>query len=376
MNYVKPLLITLSSIALAACSGSKNANPKLDYQSENNKIVSLEVPPDLNDPRGGNLYTLPDGTIARPDALKQDTAQQSRVLVKVDNMHIERQGNQRWLTIDKYSAAEVWPLLRAFWQEVGFTISSEEPAAGLMETGWAENRAKLPSQGLRRLFDTVGLGGLYSTSERDKFLIRVERNRNSGIDVFFTHKGLEEIHTGKNKDNTAWQARANDPNLEAAFLARFMQYLGADEAVAAQQAAAALKQEKGTKFAKLEENALLVYGSPERNVNRIGQALNRVGLTVQQYVDERGMFVVRPAPTESEALIEAAKEAEKSGFFGRLFGGKKKPAGNASEPKQQMFVFLEDAGNAQRVHLLNQLGQPYTGADAQKWLNLLYRELH
>ena len=142
MKHVKPLVLAIAAISLSACSGSKKAVQKLDYQSENNKIISLEVPPDLNDPRNGDLYSLPKGTTASPNALKQPAVSGGRkVLAQVKDAHIERRGNQRWLVIKNKSAAEMWPLLRAFWQEAGFTIYSEEPQAGLMETEWAENRA-------------------------------------------------------------------------------------------------------------------------------------------------------------------------------------------------------------------------------------------
>ena len=96
-----------------------------------------------------------------------------------------------------------------------------------METEWAENRAKIPQDSLRRLLDKVGLGGIYSTSERDKFIIRIEQGKNGSTDIFFAHKGMKRsfMPTVK-KDTTMWQPGENDPNLEAAFLARFMQYLG------------------------------------------------------------------------------------------------------------------------------------------------------
>ena len=56
MNHIKSLVLALTAVSLAACSGSKKENPKLDYQSANNKIVSLEVPPDLN-ARATAIYT-------------------------------------------------------------------------------------------------------------------------------------------------------------------------------------------------------------------------------------------------------------------------------------------------------------------------------
>ena len=378
MNHIKPLVLALTAISLAACSGGKKENPKLDYQSANNKIVSLEVPPDLNDPRNGDLYSSPRGTTASPDAMKETKSQgRKKVLNQVKDAYIERQGNQRWLVVKKKSAAEMWPLLRAFWQEAGFTIYSEEPQAGLMETEWAENRAKLPNQGLRKLFDKVGMGGVYTTSERDKFLIRMERNSHTGdLDIFFTHKGLEEVFDSKKEESTIWQPRANDPNLEAAFLSRFMQYLGVDEAVATQQTAVRADQAQGTEFAKLEQDSVIVYGAAERNVNRIAAALDRVGLTVQQFVSERGMFIVRPAPTQSEELAQAAADNRKAGLLSRWFKGKKdkQPVAASNQPAQ-LLVGLVQEPNGQRVVLLDQTGKPLNDARANKWIRDLYNEL-
>lgn len=373
---MKPMIVLLlASLALTACSGSKKNLPQLDYQSENKKIVSLEVPPDLNDPRNGDLYALPAGVSASPDALKQNTQSQNRVLTQVKNAHIERRGTQRWLVIGDKRAAEVWPVLRSFWLESGFTIYSEEPAAGLMETDWAENRAKLPSQGLRQLFDKIGMGSIYTTSERDKFLIRMERNQQGGVDVFFTHKGLEEVYDGKNKDTTVWQPRANDPNLEAAFLARFMQYVGIDEASITRQIQAKADENQGTSFAKREDNHVVVFGEADRNVNRIGAALDRSGLTVQQFIGERAIFVVRPAASHSDAVRQAKEQEARKGWFGRVFsfGSKKETQSVAQEPN--LLVALEQVSNGQRIHLLDEAGKPYTGSQAKKWLDSLYREL-
>ena len=188
-------------------------------------------------------------------------------------MRLERDGSVRWLNIAHKQPAEVWPLLRNFWQEQGFVISREEPAIGLMETDWAENRAKLPQDGLRSLFEKVGLGGVYSTGERDKFTVRLERNSQGGTDVFIVHRGMIEVYTNKQEDTTMWQPRANDPNLEAAFLARFMQYLGADE----QQIARELTRQKaaGNDLAKREGDTVVVSGAQERNWRRIAAIQKR-----------------------------------------------------------------------------------------------------
>nr|WP_258551715.1 outer membrane protein assembly factor BamC [Neisseria gonorrhoeae] len=166
MTHIKPVIAALALIGLAACSGSKTEQPKLDYQSRSHRLIKLEVPPDLNNPDQGNplppacrFGSRPRQRFGKNAAHPPSNSQpMPEVLKSVKGVRLERDGSQRWLVVDGKSPAEIWPLLKAFWQENGFDIESEEPAIGQMETEWAENRAKIPQDSLRRLFDTVGLG--------------------------------------------------------------------------------------------------------------------------------------------------------------------------------------------------------------------------
>ncbi|MGN5479577.1 outer membrane protein assembly factor BamC [Cupriavidus basilensis] len=90
---------------------------------------------------------------------------------------MERDGNQRWLVISNgMRADQLWQSLRRFWQESGFLLVQDSPETGIMETDWAENRAKIPQDIIRNTIGKV-FDGLYSTSERDKFRTRVERSQ-------------------------------------------------------------------------------------------------------------------------------------------------------------------------------------------------------
>ncbi|WP_165009394.1 outer membrane protein assembly factor BamC [Neisseria yangbaofengii] len=379
MTYLKPIAVAIALISLTACSSGKKEQPKLDYQSQTRKIVNLEVPPDLTNPDQGNLYHLPAGNGAvrateldnrrnRTQATQQPANQ--AVLQSVKGVSLERDGSQRWVVVDGKQPAELWPLLKAFWQENGFDIKSEEPAIGQMETEWAENRAKIPQDTLRRLFDKVGLGGIYSTSERDKFIIRVEKGKNGTTDVFFAHKGMEEVYGDKNKDTTMWQPRPNDPNLEAAFLARFMQYLGMDE----KQAENALGQSVAPRanagdLAKVEGQTLLLNGDYGRNWRRTALALDRIGLTVLGQNAERHAFLVQQAPIESEAV-----KSQKPGMFSRWFGkGKKAETRQVQHP--ELIVYVEPVNNGARISLLNKDGSSYKGSDAPTLIGRLHSEL-
>ncbi len=374
MAYIKPVVVAIALISMTACSGNKKDLPKLDYQTQTRKIVKLEVPPDLTNPDQGNLYQVPagSGAVRASDLSRRTSATQqaanSEVLKSVKGVRLERDGNQRWVEVQGKSPAEIWPLLKAFWQENGFDIKSEEPGIGQMETEWAENRAKIPQDGLRRLLDKVGLGGIYSTSERDKFIIRIEQGKNGSTDVFFAHKGMKEVYADKNKDTTTWQPAANDPNLEAAFLARFMQYLGVDQQQAENALTQSVAKRSGNELARIDGNTLLVSGDYGRNWRRTALALDRIGLNVLGQNIERHAFLVQQAPNESDAV-----STKKPGFFGRMFGKGKKVEKSAAYP--EIIVFVEPVNGGSRIRLLNKDGSAYNGSDASTLLSRLHTEL-
>ena len=374
MTYMKPVVVAIALISMTACSGNKKDLPKLDYQTQTRKIVKLEVPPDLNNPDQGNLYQVPagSGAVRASDLSRRTSATQqaanSEVLKSVKGVRLERDGNQRWVEVQGKSPAEIWPLLKAFWQENGFDIKSEEPGIGQMETEWAENRAKIPQDGLRRLLDKVGMGGVYSTSERDKFIIRIEQGRNGTTDIFFAHKGMKEVYADKKKDTTMWQPAANDPNLEAAFLARFMQYLGVDQQQAENALTQSVAKRSGNDLARIDGNTLLVSGDYGRNWRRTALALDRIGLNVLGQNIERHAFLVQQAPNESDAV-----STKKPGFFGRMFGKGKKVEKSAAYP--EIIVFVEPVNGGSRIRLLNKDGSAYNGSDASTLLSRLHTEL-
>lgn len=374
MTYMKPVVVAIALISMTACSGNKKDLPKLDYQTQTRKIVKLEVPPDLNNPDQGNLYQIPagSGAVRASDLSRRTSATQqaanSEVLKSVKGVRLERDGNQRWVEVQGKSPAEIWPLLKAFWQENGFDIKSEEPGIGQMETEWAENRAKIPQDGLRRLLDKVGLGGIYSTSERDKFIIRIEQSKNGTTDVFFAHKGMKEVYADKNKDTTTWQPAANDPNLEAAFLARFMQYMGVDQQQAENALTQSVAKRSGNELARIDGNTLLVSGDYGRNWRRTALALDRIGLNVLGQNIERHAFLVQQAPNESEAV-----STKKPGFFSRMFGKGKKVEKPAAYP--EIIVFVEPVNGGSRIRLLNKDGSAYNGSDASTLISRLHTEL-
>ena len=199
-----------------------------------------------------------------------------------------RAGNERWLVV-KGTPEQAWNTTRQFWTETGFVLAIEQPTAGIMETDWAENRADIPQDWLRR---TIGkfIDVFYTTYKRDKFRTRIERGTEPGtMEIYVSHRGMEQVPTTKIDNSSpaafAWAVMPPDPQLEAEMLTRLMVRFGTPQPAGGgrgRRGAAAPQQER----ARVEQGAptaspqLVVDDSFDRAWRRVGLALDRVGFTV------------------------------------------------------------------------------------------------
>ena len=300
MKYrLSSLTLALLAVTAAGCSMIPDSR-KIEYKSAS-KAPTLEVPPDLSQIARDDRFLVPDAagrgsatfSAYSADRTPQAQAQNSVVLPPVDKVRVERSGNQRWLVV-AMSADKLWDTVKDFWQETGLLINVERPDVGVMETDWAENRAKIGDDALR---NTIGklLDSLYSTGERHKYRTRFEPGVEPGTtDVFISHRGMEEVYTSSAKDDTRWQPRPPDPELEAEMLRRLMVRLGSEEKRAA-ASLVSIKAEPRAKLAKSDDGAgtLEVLERFDRAWRRVGLALDRVGFTVEDRDRSKGLYFVR-----------------------------------------------------------------------------------
>ena len=184
----RTIICAALSIILAACSSFEIPTKKIEYKSAG-KLPPLDVPPDLTRPSADERFIVPDvatrGGAATFSAYQRDREGRdpgrTDVLPSVDGARIERAGTQRWLVVSG-DPEKLWPAVKDFWQEVGFIVNVELPEAGVMETDWAENRAKIPDGFIRNTLGRI-LDSVYSTSERDKFRTRLERGPQGTTEV-------------------------------------------------------------------------------------------------------------------------------------------------------------------------------------------------
>jgi outer membrane protein assembly factor BamC len=207
---------------------------KIDYKSVGKKTNAgskLEVPPDLTQTKGDSRYAVGENSKGTATASSFNEKRKSTETKPVEGkvapssdplagIRVERAGSQRWL-VSKEAPDVVWPRVKEFWQEGGFLLAVETPEAGVMETDWAENRAKIPQDFIRNAIGKV-FDSIYSTGERDKFRTRLERTPDGGTEIYISHRGAAEVVTGQMKEKTVWTSRPSDPELEAEFLGRLM----------------------------------------------------------------------------------------------------------------------------------------------------------
>jgi outer membrane protein assembly factor BamC len=278
------------------------------------------------------------------------------------DMRIEREGNQRWL-ITSMTPEQLWPQLRAFWTERGFNLTVDDATNGVLETDWAENRANIPQDGVRRMLGGL-LDRLYDTGIRDRFRTRVERVA-GGTEVSITHRGVEEFYQGQTKEITSWRWRPNDPQLEAEMLVRLMTKLGAKEEVARGQVTTAASTPARARLLPGEAGAALEFDEAfDRAWRRIGLALDRTGFTVEDRDRSGGLYFVRYVDPKLAGRDEP-------GFFAKLFGRDDKNAANL----QRYRIALKRAGEKTQVVVQNSQGSPETGETGQRIVTLLVDEL-
>lgn len=362
-SLLKPALLALT-LALAACSSLDT--DKVNYKSAS-KAPELVVPPDLTQLARDKRYVVPGASVTASDYQQatQTAAGAATAANAVADVHMQRDGSQRWLTVDR-PPEKLWDTVKDFWQEHGFTLTTNDPQLGIMETDWAENRAKLPQDGLRKLLGKV-LDNLYDTGERDKFRTRLERNDSGGTDIFISHRGMIEVYTQKQaiegNNPTRWQPRPTDPELEAEFLRRLMLKLGLTQQAVQQQQAAADAPKQSVRVASVNGQPVVqIDESFERAWRRVGLALDRTGFTVEDRDRSQGLYFVR--------YVEPVDPDQQPGFFRRLFGAKTKD----SVPQKYRISVKADAGRS-NVAVLTAEGQPDSSEIAQRIVKVLADEL-
>jgi outer membrane protein assembly factor BamC len=359
VNQITKFGVLAMCAALSACSVLEA--DKIDYKSAG-KGVSLEVPPDLTQLSRDSRYAVPGGGSVTASSFQVGQAAPGlpTAASTLGDVRIERAGTQRWLVINR-SADELWGPIREFWQENGFLLTLDQANLGIMETDWAENRAKIPQDFIRNTLGKL-IDSVYSTSERDRFRTRLERSATGGTEIYVSHRGMIEVYNNTQKDQTVWQPRPTDPELEAEFLRRLMIKLGVPQEQS--KALVASGAPKTTSRVATVGNAPVVQVDEgfDRAWRRVGLTLDRTGFTVEDRDRAQGTYFVR--------YVEPSADRKERGFLGKLFG----PSEKASAPIKYR-IALKSQGESTTVSVLNDSGAPETSTNAQRIVQVIADDL-
>jgi outer membrane protein assembly factor BamC len=364
-------LIVVVLMLLAGCESVGSLGKRIDYKSASS-APSLELPPDLTTPRYDDRYAV---STASGVAAQNAARPQSELLPTNSDAHVVHAGTQRWLVVN--ATPEIaWSTVRKFWTDSGFVIATEQPAVGIMETDWAENRAEIPQDIFRKYIGKY-VDIFYTTYKRDKFRTRIERGTAPGtVEIYVSHRGMEQVPTTK-IDNVqgagfAWALMPPNPGLEAEMLSRLMMRFGAPEVVA-EAAMSPAATANAPVHARLEKadgiSKLVVDDAFDRAWRRVGLALDRTGFTVVDRDRSTGTYFVRFADPDADM---ARKDREK-GFLSKLMTFWRKD--DEKDKPEQYRIKVAETSPDSTVVVEDTTGKPDRSPASERILALLRDQL-
>ncbi len=371
-RFMTVLLLCSVTLALTSCK-SVTSNDTVDYKGSGDvRGPNLSYPPDLITAQADRRYIVQDGTATMSEynaAVKKSAQMRSNVMTGIPGMRIAREGDRRWLVVEK-PAPELYPQVKDFWQENGFLLVVDSPSTGIMETDWAENRAKIAQDWIRSTLGAA-IDSIYDTGERDKYKTRLEVSKPGETEIYITQRGaVEKCVTDATTtacNYTIWTPRPNDPELEAVFLARLMERLGMTQ----EQAKALLATPVGPKTPKAKfvqegnNKGYIELGTGfDRSWRDIGLALDRSNFTVEDRNRSQGVYFVR--------YINTKDVGDSKGFFSNLFSSKDD---SKLQAKKYQVIVKSTGENATNVYVQDADGKPENTPAGFQLLTLLTDQL-
>ena len=369
--YAALLILSAISCGLVGCK-SFTTNDTVDYKTAGAvRGPNLSFPPDLITAQADRRYIVQDGAATMSEynaAVKKSVQTRKNVMTGIPGMRIARDGERRWLVVEK-PAPELYPQIKDFWQENGFLLVIDSPSTGIMETDWAENRAKIAQDFIRSAIGGA-LDSLYDTGERDKYKTRLEVSKPGETEIYITQRGaIEKCVTDSTGSciSTIWTARPNDPELEAVFLARLMERLGMTQEQAKAQVAVPLDR-KAPKAKLVQEGVNTAHIELASGFDRAwrdtGLALDRSNFTVEDRNRANGIYYVR--------YVNPKDLGDTKGFFTNLFSSKDD---SSLKAKKYLVVVKSTSDNSSSVYVQNADGKPENTPAGLQLLTLLTEQM-
>ncbi len=358
--------VAVASISGCSTFGGGNDGPRYEASRQ---AQTLDMPPELAAPGMDPAFQIPDaGDRISARALDREVPRAAAgpraILPESPEVQLRRDGQTRWLSVAA-SPEALWPRLREFWGQQNLSLDRDEPAVGIMETAWAEDRAGIPLGTIRGLLSR-SLGSIYDAGTRDRYRLRVER-MDDAVDIFITHRGAVE-EGGRDGEGARWVMRDADPELEAEMLNRLLVFLTTGEVTETAARAPEADFERTGRVDLTEREGrpvLVVWGEPDALWRRLQVALDRSGLHVDTADRGTGLLDVTYRPA-------SAHDTERPGWLRRMFGAGR---GASAREDQRYQIRMIENGRDLQIEALSISGEPLRDRDARFVLELIQPQL-
>ena len=200
---------------------------------------------------------------------------------------------------------------------------------------------------------------MFSSGLRDRYRARLEKTSNPNVmRVFITHQGLKEHASDDSTGGSFklwWESRPSDPELEAEMYQRFLIFrdMSKEDAV---KLVETIKVKARTRIIEKEETKMLQVGEGfARTWRRVGIALDRIGLLVDDRNRSGGLYYIRITDDFRD------KVKEEKGWLTSLFSSKnvklkERYLLSVSAEKDTTIISLyETTGAKADIHFVSQL---------------------
>lgn len=347
----------LSSLCLTACDSipfvGNILNPESDYKTAG-RARPLEVPPDLTSLSNSDTYSVPGGSTTYSEFSQGQNipaAEKQPMLTNPDGVRLERAGAQRWLVV-KATPDQVWPVVRDFWNDLGFAVRVENQETGVMETEWLEaDKLKNKSDDGILTKTQAWLDKLNGLSNKQKFRTRIDLGSELGsTEIYMTHRnisdtasddGINRIQTTVGTYENGYKItdkryknddeRASAEDLDAELLRRLMVKLGVEEKKSHSIMTASSAARASLTGSKNGPVSLTVNDPFDRAWRRVGLALDRIGFVVEDKNRDKGLFYVRYA--DNDASLTSNSKKNKGWLSSLKFWGDEEKDAKEAEAK-------------------------------------------
>lgn len=360
----KSLFLIFAVVLLASCASDGPETRYLQAQEQRD----LTLPPDLVQTEVAAQFRLPEAFLTPADGQRNHIP----VVAQLQTARLQGSGDFYWLSVNE-SVETLYPLVKRFWASEGYRLSVDEPALGIMETAWVflevgTNREY--SSWIDRLFSSADYAAV-----QDQFQTRLERVGEDGSRsrIYIAHRGTE-FQDGQvigpqfeGGDESAWNFRQPEPELEIEKLSRLLVFLGLEQSEVTEQVEASkMFAPRASKLFDADEQAnyLLINEPLLIAWNKVYHILQRFNYEIDAEREPSGFI------TPSGFIrVKTAVQESGGGFFSTLFG--------SDEPTFRSIdvTISEEDNQSSRLILESVSAAPLPEAESEALLDLLYQQL-